>query len=168
MDDKSAIMPIVSVAIKIAKFHGINLHHGVKNLGNGDCVIEAMADNITIRDCFFEVYNQNAAFNRKMWLTEAAQVVFEYSGISKEEFDLEWEQLKHPYFYECPLGDFVLPAIAHCVRKDVLIFNTNVEGSFDPIYVVQASKMGNRPANDGVQYTMKALSQIPLKIKKKP
>ena len=129
-------MPIVSVGIEIARFHGINLHHGVKNLANGDCVIEAMADNITIRDCFFEVYNQSAAFNRKEWLTEAAKVVFEYSGISKEEFDLEWEQLKQPYCYECPLGDFVLPAIAHCTRKDVLIFNTNADGSLDPIYVV--------------------------------
>ena len=154
-------MPIVSVGIEIARFHGINLHHGVKNLANGDCVIEAMADNITIRDCFFEVYNQSAAFNRKMWLTEAAKVVFEYSGISKEEFDLEWEQLKQPYCYECPLGDFVLPAIAHCTRKDVLIFNTSLKGSWDPIYVVQSSEMGNRQANteipvllayDGVHY----------------
>ena len=100
------MMPtMIYKAIEIAKFHGINLHHGVPNLANGDCVIEAVADNITTRDCFPEVYNQDAAYNRRVWLSEAAKEVFEYSGISKEEFDLEWEQLKHPYYYECPLGD---------------------------------------------------------------
>ena len=46
---------MVERAIMNAKFHGINLHHGVPNLSNGDCAIEAIADNISTRAEFSEV-----------------------------------------------------------------------------------------------------------------
>ena len=143
----SSNMPMVLIAIEVAKFHGINLHHGVPNLANGDCVIEAVADNITTSPCYSETYSKDATYNRKAWLSEAAEVVFEFCGVSKETFDLEWGKLMQPRYYECPLGDFVLPAIAHCTRKDILIFNSNADGPFDPINVVQASKIGNIPAS---------------------
>jgi hypothetical protein len=38
-------------------------------------------------------------------------------------------------------------AIAHATQKDILIFNTQVHGAFDPIFVVEASTLDGRQAN---------------------
>ena len=39
--------PMVNVAIQNAAGHGMNLHQGVPNLANGDCMFESVADNIS-------------------------------------------------------------------------------------------------------------------------
>ena len=72
--------PMVETAILNAEFHGINLHHGVPNLANGDCAIEAIADNISTRPEFKEVYNGGSEYNRRVWMSEAENLVFHFSG----------------------------------------------------------------------------------------
>jgi hypothetical protein len=49
---EESISPMVTKAIENAAFHGIDLHHGVKNLANGDCLFESILDSINTRDCF--------------------------------------------------------------------------------------------------------------------
>ena len=44
---KTDIPLMVVTAIENAKFHGINVHHGVPNNASGDCAFEAVADNIS-------------------------------------------------------------------------------------------------------------------------
>ena len=46
------------------------------------------------------------------------------------------------------VGDFVLPGIAHCIRKNILIFNTSPNAAC-PVQVVPASNFG-RIANTNV------------------
>ena len=148
-----SVKPMVDRAISNARFHGINLHHGVPNLANGDCAIEAIADNISTRPCFGEVFNGGSEYNRKNWMEEAEDLVFKFSGgagMSPNSFHEQWSILKQSGNYEYELGDYVLAAIAHCTKKDILIFNTKAEGAFDPIFVVEASKIGNRPANTDI------------------
>ena len=77
---------MVERAIMNAKFHGINLHHGVPNLSNGDCAIEAIADNISTRPEFTEVYNGESEFNRRKWMEEAEELVLSFSGMPEEAF----------------------------------------------------------------------------------
>ena len=121
------VKPMVDRAISNARFHGINLHHGVPNLANGDCAIEAIADNISTRPCFGEVFNGGSEYNRKNWMEEAEDLVFKFSGgagMSPTAFHEQWNILKQSGNYEYELGDYVLAAIAHCTKKDILIFNT--------------------------------------------
>ena len=54
--------------------------------------------------------------------------------------------LKQPGTYEYELADLVLPAIAHCTKKDVLIFNTSSQ-AHSPVYVIAASMLCNGSAN---------------------
>ena len=119
---------MVDVAIQNAAGHGINLHHGVPNLANGDCMFESVADNISTRSCFGEVWNGTPAHNRKIWLDEAEDLVLQFTGglgRSEEQFRKDWDVLKASRTYEFELGDFVLPAIAHCTRKDDLQCKAN-------------------------------------------
>ena len=114
-EGKSSSM--VNVAIQNAAGHGINLHQGVPNLANGDCMFESVADNISTRSCFGEVWNGTPAHNRKIWLDEAEDLVLQFTGglgRSEEQFRKDWAVLKASKTYEYELGDFALPAIAHC------------------------------------------------------
>jgi hypothetical protein len=141
---------MVDIAIENAAKHGISLHQGVPNLANGNCMFESIVDNISTRACFVEVLNGTPDYYRKVWLDEAEDLVLRFSGgygRSEEQFRKDWAILKNSRIYEYELADFVLPAIAHCIRKDILIFNAKISGNQDPIYVVQASTLGGRQAN---------------------
>ena len=70
--------------------------------------------------------------------------------MSKREFSKKWNVLKQPKQYEYELADYMIHAIAHCTQKDILIFNTKPEGTYDPIFVIKASKPGGRPANTDI------------------
>ena len=144
---------MVYTSIENAKFHGINVHQGNPNNASGDCAFEAVADNVSSRPCFNEILNSNAALNRRAWLNKTEDLVYNFcggAGLSKSTFRKQWDELKQPGIYEHELGDYILPVIAHCTKKDILIFNTKVEGSNDPIYVVEASKLAGESANSKV------------------
>ena len=120
------------------------------NLADGDCAIEAVTDNINTRPEFNETFCGASDVNRRNWMQEAEELVFNFSGgagMTEEEFRAQWDILKKSGTYEYDLGDFVLAAIAHCTKKDILIFNTRPDGPFDPIFVVSAAKLANRKAN---------------------
>ena len=61
-------------------------------------------------------------------------------GLSELEWLEEWHVLKNSRTYECKLGDLILPGVAHCIQKDILIFNTSTRAHC-PIYVIQSSKL---------------------------
>ena len=143
-----SVKPMIDNGIENAKFHGINLHPGVPNLANGDCALECMIDSISTRQCFKDIFEGTPQFWRNKWLTEAEDVAFEFDdgGMSKVEWQAAWAILKKSGQYEYVLGDLILPVIAHCTKKDVLIFNTSPR-AHSPIFVVQASTIGQRAAD---------------------
>ena len=65
-----------------------------------------------------------------------------------ERWKAEFQILKHSRSYELELGDLVIPGIAHCTRKNILIFNTS-EHAHSPIYVIPANTFG-RTANTDI------------------
>ena len=143
-----SVKPIVERGIENAKSHGINVHHGVANLASGDCALESMIDGISTRKCFEESYDGTPEFWRNKWFTEVESLAFAFydAGMSRPEWKAEWNHLKISGQYEYVLGDLMLPAIAHCTKKDVLIFNTSPR-AHAPIFVVEASTLGQRPPN---------------------
>ena len=147
------IQSMVAIAIANAKFHDIQLHHARPNNANGDCAFEAVEDNINLRPCFKDKIRGSPEYIRRKWLDETENLVFLFcggGGLSRVDFKEEWEKLKQPRAYEYDFADYVLPAIAHCTKKDILIFNTKPDGPFDPIFVVEASKLGGQAANTDI------------------
>ena len=153
----TSIKSMISIAIENAAWHDVQVHHPCRNNADGNCIFESVVHNINSRQCFGESWSGSPDYIRKLWLEEAEGLVWNFTGglgRSYELFKKEWDYLKNGRNYECDLGDFVLPAVAHCLQKDILIFNTNVfliQGNlltfitnFEPIYVVQASTLANR------------------------
>ena len=138
-----SISPMVTKAIANAEFHGIHLHQGVKNLANGDCIFESVIDSVNTRDCFEESFDGTPAELRNIWMSIIEKVAFEgwNLGMSVEEWKAGFDKLKQPGVYELTLGDLVPPGIAHCTRKNLLIFNTSPL-AVSPIYVIAASTFG--------------------------
>merc|ERR1712105_8963 len=64
-------------------------------------------------------------------------------GRWKEEFQI----IKQSRAYEVELGDLVIPGIAHCTKKNILIFNTS-EQAHSPIYVIPATTFGGTSNTD--------------------
>ena len=152
---RESIKPIVEKGIANAKFHGINLHPGVENLASGDCAFECMIDGISTRQCFAETFDGTPAFWRHKWCTEAEDLAFKFydAGMSEVEWRAAWDILKISGQYEFVLGDLILPVIAHCTQKDVLIFNTSPR-AHAPIFVVESSTLGQRRANKEIPVVM--------------
>ena len=136
---------MVTKAIGNAAFHGIDLHHGVKNLANGDCLFESILDSINTRDCFKESFDGTPAYWRQIWMSNIEDIAFDdwNGGLSPEEWKSGFETLKlsGTYCLLSVLGDLVPAGIAHCTRKNLLIFNTS-QLAHSPIYVVTASTFG--------------------------
>ena len=84
-------------------------------------------------------------------MTEVENVGYENwsNGLTRQQWKEGWDVLKQSRTYEYQLGDLVLPGIAHCVKKDIIIFNTSAM-AHSPIYVVEASKLCGLPANNEI------------------
>ena len=136
---------MIERAVINANAHGINVHVGVRNLGNGNCAFESMIDSLNTRDCFKDVYEGTPDYWRKIWCSMIENIAFKEwnCGLSQKEWAEGWALMKQPHIYEHQLGDLVLPGIAHCTRKDILIFNTSLN-SHTPVYLVEARKLCNQ------------------------
>ena len=140
---------MVNKAIEDAKFHNINLYHGVPNMADGNCAFESIIDNITTRQCFGETYDGTPDHWRFVWMSEIENIAFNdwHGSMSMERWKAEFQILKHSRSYELELGDLVVPGIAHCTRKNILIFNTS-EQAHSPIYVIPATTFGGTANTD--------------------
>ena len=136
---------MIEIAIANATEHGINLHQGVENLANGNCLFETVIDSINTRVCFNEQLNETPDFYRNLWMSELEKVGYNdwNNGRTKDQWKDEWDVLKQSGKYEFDLGDLVPLGIAHCIKKDILVFNT-FSSAHSPIYVIEASKLCNQ------------------------
>ena len=140
---KDSTSPMINRAMENAEFHGIHLHHGVSNMANGNCAFESIIDSISTRTCFRESFDGTPDYWRNVWMTTIENIAFEdwHGNMSLEEWEAEFKLLKQSGTYEVSLGDLIIPGIAHCTRKNILIFNTSAQ-AHSPIYVVTASTFG--------------------------
>ena len=140
---------MVNKAIENAKFHGINMHHGVPNMADGNCAFESIIDNISTRSCFEERFEGTPDHWRSVWMSIIQKIAYNewHGNMSHERWNAEFEILKQSRTYEVQLGDLVVPGIAHCTHKNILIFNTS-EQAHSPIYVIPATKFGGTANTD--------------------
>ena len=108
-------------AIKNAQYHGINVYHGAKIRPDGDCVFGSVIDNLNSRECFDESLKPDPIYWRRIWMTELEHVAYDVwnGSMSREQWKSAFHQLKQPGIYEVALGDYVLPGIAHCIKKNI-------------------------------------------------
>jgi len=133
---------IFQKAIGIAKKHGISVHADEPNSADGNCVFESVMSSINNSNCFQENFEESPNYYRKMWLDEVEKFAYDNWNLGKTEAEwkYEWSILKCSRTYEYDLGDLILPAIAHCIKKDILVFNTS-ELPYSPVYVIESSKL---------------------------
>lgn len=133
---------MIERAIANAKAQDINVHSDYKTAGNGNCIFESVLKNVNSRDSFNEILDGSADHWRSKWMAEVESKAYGKwnFGLSELEWLEEWHVLKNSRTYECKLGDLILPGVAHCIQKDILIFNTSTRAHC-PIYVIQSSKL---------------------------
>ena len=143
---------LIREAIQNAANHGVNLSPGTLSKADGNCIFSAVIGNVNTRECFNSKINLTPPQARELWLNDSHDVVREFAGEDKVDFEIQWNTLKYENIYETKLGDFVMPAIAHTLKYNILIFNTRHMNAHDPIAVVRADQI------DG----SKAITDIPL------
>ena len=138
---------MIEEAVVIAGKHGINVHCS-PNSADGNCIFESVIDSLNRRRCFQETLSESPDYYRRMWLQVAEDIGYSHWNLGKTvaEWRKEWSILKNSRSYEYDLGDLVLPGIAHCIQKDILIFNTPAIMHV-PVYVIKASSFAGRSAN---------------------
>ena len=139
----SSLPLIVRKAIENAELHGIHVYHGSKIPPDGDCIFGSVIDNINSRDCFNERLKTDSVYWRRIWMTELESVAYDVwnGSMSRVQWKSAFQELKQPGVYNVQLGDFVLPGIAHCIRKNILVFNTSPRAA-SPVHVVPANNFG--------------------------
>ena len=140
---KNSYAEMILEAIENASKLGIQMCHPFLNSANGNCAFEGVIDNINSRSCFEESYDKSPDYYRSVWMEEIERIGYGdwNMGLSKSEWHEGFNLLKNSRGYEHCLGDLIVPAIAHAVRKNIMIFNTFAE-AYPPVYVVSASVFG--------------------------
>ena len=140
---------IVKRAIASASRHGIELDPGRSNQASGNCAFKAPIFNLNDRPCFMENLSMSIDYYRRLWITDAENLLFDgpfNPGYSYSEWHAGFERLKESNIYEVDFfGDMVIPAIACGLRKELLIFNTNINLPRTPVTLISPSEFGVEP-----------------------
>ena len=134
---------MVQIAIKNAAYHGIEVYGSNRIPSDGDCAFSSVIDNINSRNCFTEKLDKNPLHWRRVWMGELEILAYENwnPGMSRQEWKAAFDKIKQQGTYEVYLGDLIHPGIAHCIKKNILIFNTSEEAPC-PVHVVPATNFG--------------------------
>ena len=63
---------MITRAINSARHHGINLTHGKRNPGQGDCAFESIIYNINERPCYIQKFPLSIDYYRRIFVTDMA------------------------------------------------------------------------------------------------
>ena len=121
---------IFTKAIAIAKDHNIKLKPGRKDRGYGNCVFEAVINNINDRECFKEKLKQTPNWYRRLWMNQMLDRIIckicpWNPGFTEKQLRDGFEKVKQSGVYEVDyFGDMMLGGIACGIGKRILVFNT--------------------------------------------
>ena len=144
-DDNDEEKSIFEKGIEIAKKHGINVKAGIPNKKQGDCLFEAVVDNINQRKCFTEKLDKSIQEYREEFVSEM-QLQFQqtdhYPGEHEHDnWNEEWERQKNQGEYnvnEYNISDIVPTAMGHCVQKNIMIINV-AQNNQDPVQICKST-----------------------------
>ena len=127
------------------------------NKANGNCLYEAIIDNVNSRSCFKEDLNETPEYYRMLWNMEGEEKVKNSSYYpfmySEEEWIEAWKKLQTSKYYDLEyFGDLAIISCAHSLKKNILIMNTpwQINNAFahDLISVISANGFDLTNKND--------------------
>ena len=137
------IAKFVDDAVELARDFQVDLQWSTPNSASGDCIFESVLINLQ-RDVFPKRFLETPLFYRKKWVAIAKQITREhpiFAAFDDQLFPAKWDLLSTQGVYDVDLfGDVILPVIAHCIKKDILVFEVSVNRSLP--FVVPASGFG--------------------------
>ena len=136
------IAKFVDDAVKLARDFQVDLQWSAPNSASGDCIFESVL--INLQRCFSKTFSRNTTVLSKKWVAIAKQITREhpiFAAFDDQLFSAKWDLLSTQGVYDVDLfGDVILPVIAHCIKKDILVFEVSVNRSLP--FVVPASGFG--------------------------
>ena len=144
------VFTAVEIAICIAKQLGIDLLPGARVPGNGNCFILALLTQMVDRSDVFGLPGSQDVQEWREYLvgitrssTEARMSV----EMSDGEWNRQWDVMLKDGKYEMDVADWLLPALAHTMGLDILIFNAfkggnRFGGANGPVLLVQSDCWG--------------------------
>ena len=141
---------IFQKAIESANKHKIKIEPGRKDRGYGNCVFEAVINNINDRDCFDEKLFQTPNWYRWSWMNQMMERLITgicpwNPGYSLQQIREGFAKIKESGVYEIDFfGDMMIVGIACGIKKRILIFNTNENLVHDPISVIDPTQYDAR------------------------
>ena len=146
-DDSS----IFSLGIENAKMHGINVVADTPNRANGDCLFEAVIDNINHRQCFPDKLIRPVQEYREDWSADLMGLYHDtahYPGDQQlDDWIAAWDKQMNPGEYnvdEYSVSDLVPAGLGHCVSKDILVFNVSSNSTY-PVDFYPANIFNKEP-----------------------
>ena len=113
--------------------HGVELKKEKLNAANGNCLFQAIINNIENRPCYTNKPTESDKDLRIRCITKAQQEAHLIPCIKTDTTISEWNKLKQPGTYETELANTAIVAVARAIHKDILVFNTNNVISNSPI-----------------------------------
>ena len=137
------IAKFVDDAVKLVPDFQVDLQRSTSNSASGDSIVESVLINLQ-RDVFPKCFLETPLFYRKKWVAIAKQITREhpiFAAFDEQLFSAKWDLLSTQGVYDVDLfGDVILPVIAHCIKKDILVFEVSVNRSLP--FIVPASGFG--------------------------
>ena len=131
---------LLQQAISSAYRHGLVVNAGILNAANGNCLFDAILDNIKGRACYKTKLKGSSKLLRIRSITKAQQEKDLLTFIRTDTTEAEWDTLKKDRVYETELTDIAIIAVARAIHKDILVFNTNAEISMSLIETINADE----------------------------
>ena len=122
------VFTAVEIAICIAKQLGIDLLPGARVPGNGNCFILALLTQMVDRS---DVFGLPCSQDVQEWreylvgITRSSTEARMNVEMSDGEWNRQWDVMLKDGKYEMDVADLLLPALAHTMGLDILIFNAN-------------------------------------------
>jgi len=137
--------PMLRSAIRTANNLGLTLQEGAKVEATGNCLLEAVRGNVEDRDVFSKKIEETVSELRRNAAEEGETVIgaspYRIADFSEEEWAEGWDRLRSDRIWDVDyFGDLMIIALAHYIRKNILIINTE-QGSA-PVTVILGDSLG--------------------------
>ena len=137
---KKSINELFQRAISNAARHGLSLKPGLVNNADGECLWESLMYNTTQRQCI-KHYKKETPRQLKQRSINNAQKDTELKKlpcIPENTTEEDWNNIRKDKVYETELGDLCIMFAARALKRNILIFNTNVKTGAAPITLIRA------------------------------
>ena len=140
---------MIQRALANAKKHNLSLKPGKQNSGGGNCSYLSVIYNINERECFINKFPMSHDYYRRIWNLDIMNKILDKKipwnpGMTRQEIEEGFQDMMESGKYEKDFfGDMMMAGIACGVRKRILIFNTHVNTTHDPISVVDPRDYGS-------------------------